>query len=164
MDLGLTSVAFSQDEPIPARFTCDGLNISPPLSWNRAARATRSFAIICEDLDAPSGALVHWLLYNLPPGVTSLPEAIPNSETLINHANQGLNDFQRIGYSGPCPHRQEGAHRYSFRIYALDRRLPLTGGASVQQVMQPMKGHIIGAAELVCTYERQSQTATAAND
>src|SRR3989304_2756237 len=119
MSIQLTSSAFTDGSPIPARHTCDGPDVSPMLKWSGAPAGTKSFALICDDPDAPAGTWVHWVIYGIPPDTTDLPEGVPPDETLPDGSRQGKNDFGRIGYGGPCPPPGK-PHRYYFKIYALD--------------------------------------------
>src|SRR2546430_7963639 len=119
MTIKLTSLAWSEGEPIPTKHTCDGEDASPALKWNGAPEGTKSFALICDDPDAPVGTWVHWVLYGLPPTETELPEKIPTTEMLANGAKQGINDFKRIGYGGPCP-PAVGPRPYFFQLSPLD--------------------------------------------
>jgi Raf kinase inhibitor-like YbhB/YbcL family protein len=127
MDMTLTSAAFEEAEMIPPKYTCDGADISPPLTWGPVPEQTESIALICDDPDAPMGTFVHWVLYDVPAETTELPENVPNDTTLPDGAAQGTSDFGRIGYGGPCP--PGGTHRYFFKIYALDKKLGLAPGA-----------------------------------
>ncbi len=138
---------------IPAKYTCDGVNISPPLQWDAAHERTRSIALICDDPDAPMGTWVHWVLFNLPGETTSLGENVPADKTLANGARQGTNDFRKIGYGGPCP--PGGTHRYYFKIYTLDTQLDLQAGANKQQLVKAMQGHILAEGRLIGKYKRQ---------
>jgi Raf kinase inhibitor-like YbhB/YbcL family protein len=151
--LRIESAAFENGKPIPPAFTADGKDVSPPLSWSGTPAGTKSLALICEDPDAPRGIWVHWVLYDLPPSLASLPEAIPPRETLSDGARHGRNDFGRWGYGGPAP--PSGTHRYFFRLYALDRSLPLPSGASRQEVLRAMEGHVLADGELMGTYSRR---------
>jgi len=152
----LRSSAFQQNLSIPTKYTCDGANVSAPLSWRDAPRATKSVALIVDDPDAPTGILVHWVLYDLPAGSHALGEAIPNQETLGNGAKRGVNDFGKIGYVGPCP-PQGLAHRYFFKLYALDRMTELKPRATKEQLLDAMNKHILAEAELVGTYKHAVQ-------
>ena len=154
MAITLQSTAFQQGEAILPRYTCDGDDISPPLSWSGAPENTRSFALICEDPDAPRGTFTHWVLWNLPTDATSLAEDVPNQEILENGVMQGLNDFDGLGYNGPCPPVGHGRHRYFFNLYALDRTLNLKPNATREQLLQAMQGHILAQGELMGTYSR----------
>lgn len=155
MTLQLTSSAFTNGGEIPARYTCDGQNSSPPLAWSGAPAATRSFVLIVDDPDAPDPqaprmVFVHWVLYNLPGGTNHLPEAVHN---LPADTISGITDFQRSGYGGPCP--PIGRHRYFFKLYALDTLLPDRGALSKPQVEIAMRGHILAEVHLMGTYLKQ---------
>lgn len=151
----LTSPAFTEAAAIPARYTCDGADVSPPLAWSGAPAGTAAFAVIADDPDAPAGTWVHWVLYDLPAGTSRLPENVPKTDTLpaFGGARQGRNDFRRTGYGGPCP-PPGPAHRYFFKLYALDAPLGLPPGARKQEVEAAMQGHVLGVAQLVGTYAR----------
>jgi len=151
----LTSAALKDGATIPGKYTCDGVDVSPPLAWSGAPAGTRSFALIADDPDAPGGTWVHWVLYNLPAEVSDLPENIAKVESLdLGGARQGRNDFRRPGYGGPCP-PPGPAHRYFFKLYALDTRLELKAGAQKKDVEAAMEGHVLGSAQLMGTYARQ---------
>lgn len=152
MVLKITSTAFEEGGPIPARFTCDGEDVSPSLSWSNAPEKTKSFALICDDPDAPRGTWIHWVLYNLPSDVTELAEAIPPDDTLESGARQGMTSFGRPGYGGPCP--PSGTHRYFFKLYALDTVLQFEQAADSQALLEAMKGHILAAGQLMGRYGR----------
>ncbi len=147
------SPAFANGAPIPAKYTADGDDVSPPLQWTGIPRGTRSVALICDDPDAPGGTWVHWLLYNLPPSEPGLAEATPEADELPNGARHGLNDFGRPGYGGPSPPSGK-AHRYRFRVYALDAVLILKPRATRAELDAAMKGHILATGELTGTYGR----------
>ena len=153
----LTSTAFKDGATIPGKHTCDGVDVSPPLAWSGTPAGTRSVALIADDPDAPGGTWVHWVLYNLPAEVSELPENIAKVESLdLGGARQGRNDFRRPGYGGPCP--PPGlAHRYFFKLYALDTRLELKAGAQKKDVEAAMEGHVLGSAQLMGTYARQKR-------
>lgn len=153
MTLLLSSPAFQAGEPIPVKHTCDGPDLSPPLTWEGAPAATRSFGLICDDPDAPGGTWVHWVLYNLPADTAALAEGVPPLPTLPNGARQGYNDFKRLGYGGPCPPRGR-AHRYFFKLYALGVGPDLPAGATKPDLVAAMEGHILAQAELMGTYRR----------
>jgi Raf kinase inhibitor-like YbhB/YbcL family protein len=153
MGILLTSSAFADGSPIPTQHTCDGVDASPPLKWIGPPAGTKSFALICDDPDAPAGVWVHWVLYNIPATVVELPEGVPLDEVVLNGARQGLNDFTRIGYGGPCPPRGK-PHRYFFKLYALDVDLSLKSKATKQDVVAAMQGHILEEAQLMGTYQR----------
>ncbi|MGA2507014.1 MAG: YbhB/YbcL family Raf kinase inhibitor-like protein [Chitinispirillaceae bacterium] len=148
------SQAFKHMQPIPAQYTCDGADISPPLSWSNVPAATKSIALIADDPDAPAGTWVHWVVYGLPPAADSLPENIPKSDTLSGGGIQGKNDFRRIGWNGPCP--PGGTHRYFFKIYALDTMLNLPAGKTKAEIEKAMKGHVLAKGELAGTYKRKT--------
>lgn len=150
----MASEAFSGDQMIPRKFSCQGDDISPQLSWKGAPAATKSMALIVDDPDAPAGTWVHWLLYNLPPAVSELEEGVEKTDQLSNGALQGKNDFRKVGYGGPCPPAGK-AHRYFFKLYALDSVLSLKAGASKGDLENAMKGHILSQAELVGRYQRE---------
>ena len=149
----LSSTAFEDGQPIPRKHTCDGADVSPPLAWTQAPAGTRSFALICDDPDAPVGTWVHWVIYALPAAATDLPEMVLAADTLPGGGRQGLNDFRRVGYGGPCP-PPGPAHRYIFKLYALDAELPLAPRASKGSLLQAMAGHILAETELMGTYQR----------
>lgn len=149
----LSSAAFKAGEKVPRRFTCDGNDASPALAWENAPHGTESFALICDDPDAPMGTFVHWVIYGIPSTATSLAEGVPPTGTLPDRAKQGTNHFKRLGYGGPCPPLGK-AHRYIFRLYALSEMLTLGPGATKQQLQGAMEGLILGTAELMGTYAR----------
>jgi Raf kinase inhibitor-like YbhB/YbcL family protein len=154
MTFTLITAAFRDGTGIPIKYTCDGVDVSPPLSWSGAPAGTRSFALIADDPDAPAGTWVHWVLYNLPADVSELPENIAKVESLdLGGARQGRNDFRRPGYGGPCP-PPGPAHRYFFKLYALDAPLPLKAGAQKKDVEAAMEGHVLATAQLMGTYAR----------
>jgi len=151
--LSLSSLAFHDGQNIPAKYSCEGENVSPPLTWNEPPAGTQSFVLIVDDPDAPIGVFTHWVLFNIPSGSRELPEAVPTQGELPSGALQGKNGFKRLGYGGPCPPRG-GPHRYRFILYALDKRLDLTAGVSRQQVLGAMQGHILARGQLTGTYQR----------
>ncbi len=152
MDIKVTSPAFGEGEMIPAEYTADGRNISPPLDWSPVPEGTKSFALINDDPDAPMGTWVHWVVYNIGADVTSLEENVLPEETLPNGAVHGTTDFGRIGYGGPAP--PSGTHRYFFKVYALDTMLDLPTGATKGQVEQAMNGHVLAEGRLMGKYSR----------
>jgi Raf kinase inhibitor-like YbhB/YbcL family protein len=152
MRFTLSSTEFIQESAIPAKFSCDGENISPPLEWVDPPQGTESFALISDDPDAPGGTWVHWLLYNIPADVRALPEAIPPEGELSDGSQHGENSFGRLDYGGPCP--PSGTHRYFFKLYALDVILDLEPGANKETLLQAMEGHILAEVELMGTYSR----------
>jgi len=154
MTVQLTSSAFAEGGFVPAKYTCDGENVSPPLQWSGVPGAAKSLALIADDPDAPAGTWVHWVLYGLPPTVTELPEKVPATDSLANGAKQGINDFQRLGYGGPCP-PAGGPHRYFFKLYALDTEIPLPPRAAKKDLVGAMEGHILAQGQLMGKYKRQ---------
>ena len=139
----LTSSAFQQGKPIPARYTCDSANVSPPLSWSGSPEKTKSFAIIMDDPDAPMGTWVHWVIYNIPGTVTSLEEKKNITEI---KAIEGLNSWYEKGYNGPCP--PGGTHQYIFKLYALDKTLTPKERMDKDELLEAMKGHILSETAL----------------
>ena len=152
MGFRLSSTSFKEGQSIPRQHTCDGVNVSPALEWSSAPPATKTFAIICDDPDAPSGTWVHWVLYNLPGDRIGLVENVPTTEQVPGDGLQGTNDSKKIGYDGPCP--PSGTHRYFFKLYALDSEISLKAGATKAEVLKAMEGHIIGQTQLMGTYRR----------
>lgn len=149
----LSSSAFKAGDSIPRRYTCEGEDVSPPLHWSVPPAATKSFVIIVDDPDAPVGTWVHWVMYDLPLDLRGLTEGIPATDHLSNGALQGLNDFKRIGYGGPCPPPGK-AHRYYFKLYALDVTLNLKPRATKAQVLDASKGHVLAEAQLMGRFAR----------
>jgi Raf kinase inhibitor-like YbhB/YbcL family protein len=149
----MTSAAFAAGEPIPPKYTCDGDDVSPPLEWADPPAGTQSLALICDDLDAPAGTWVHWVLFNLPAGARALPEAVPADADLPDGGRHGNNGWRRLGYGGPCP--PSGTHRYFFKLYALDTALDLAAGASKKELLGAMEGHVLAQVELMGVYSRQ---------
>lgn len=152
MGIQITSPLFKDGGPIPDRFTCDDLDMSPPIEWTNLPEGTKSVAIICDDPDAPVKTWVHWVIFNIPADVTRLPENVPPERELENGAKQGMNDFHKIGYDGPCP--PSGTHRFFFKIYALDTILDLPAGVSKRHLMIAMEDHVLAEAHLMGTYAR----------
>jgi len=152
----LRSAAFADGASIPSQYTCDGPDRSPPLAWSGAPPATKAFALICDDPDAPAGTWVHWVLFHLPAALTGLPDNVAKTGTLkeLGGAAQGNNTGQKIGYSGPCPPPGK-PHRYFFKLYALDAGLALRAGATKAQLEQAMQGHVLAQAQVVGTYGRK---------
>ena len=152
MDIKISSSAFEEGSLIPKKHTCDDADISPPLEWSGIPEGTKEIALICDDPDAPMGTWVHWVVYNLPANTIKLPESIPAIKVLENGTTQGSNDFHKIGYGGPCP--PGGTHRYFFKIYALDVTLNLAPGKTKAELLEAMKGHILGEGQLMGKYKR----------
>lgn len=149
----LTTQTFSAGGPIPQQCTCDGNDRSPSFAWSEIPVHTRSFALVCDDPDAPRGTWVHWLLFNLPADAIELSEGVPARPELPSGARQGVNDGGKIGYGGPCPPR--GApHRYFFRLYALDCMLNLSPGSTRADLDQAMAPHVLAEATVMGTYGR----------
>jgi len=149
----LVSAAFAAGGSIPVAYTCDGEDISPPLEWGGAPAGTASYALICEDPDAPVGNWVHWVVYDIPADRTALPEGAGNVEPAEHGMTGGTNSWGRTGYCGPCP--PSGTHRYFFRLYALDTVLELDAEADAETLREAMEGHVMGKAELMGRYSRQ---------
>ena len=147
--LKLSSSAFKAGETIPARYTGEGDDVSPPLTWSGAPKGTQEFALICDDPDAPRRVWVHWVLYKIPASASSLAES-SNGVGI-----KGKNSFENAGYGGPMPPPGHGVHHYHFKIYALDTRLTLAPGATKAELLKAINGHIIAQTELVGTFERK---------
>jgi Raf kinase inhibitor-like YbhB/YbcL family protein len=155
MVLTISSTAFSNGGMIPAQYTCDGPDISPPLQWSGLPPGTKTLALIVDDPDAPAKTWVHWVVYDLPGSASGLPENIGPQEKLPGGGKQGTNDFKKIGYGGPCP--PSGTHRYFFKLYALDTATSLKPGASKDELLKAIEGHVVAQGELVGKYKRQRQ-------
>lgn len=156
--LQLTSSAFQPEGNIPRQFTCEGNDVSPDLTWKNAPSATKSFALIVHDPDAPRpGGFTHWVVYNIPANVTQIPQGAARGDTLSAGGVQGKNDSGQNGYMGPCP--PSGTHRYYFYLYALDTELKLKTGAGKDDVEKAIKGHILEKAELMGRYKKGSEKA-----
>ncbi len=153
MAFQLSSSAFSKGSDIPVKYTCDGSDVSPALSWSEPPQGTKSFALIADDPDAPSGTFTHWVLYDVVASTTQLPEGVPKEEQ-AKLGRQGRNGFGRAGYGGPCPPPGR-PHRYFFKLYALDTELNLRPGASRGDVERAMKGHIVAQTEYMGRYQRK---------
>jgi Raf kinase inhibitor-like YbhB/YbcL family protein len=154
MKIQVTSTAFAQNQPIPQKYTGQGDDISPPLQWTGAPPNTKSFALICDDVDAPMGTFTHWVMYNVPSTETVLSENVPKTEMLDDGGKQGKNSFGNIGYNGPMPPPGK-PHRYFFKLYALDTTLDLDSGVEKEDLLSAMKDHILAEGELMGTYQRQ---------
>jgi Raf kinase inhibitor-like YbhB/YbcL family protein len=149
----LTSSAFQSGREIPSKYTCDGEDVSPLLRWQDPPAGTKAFALIADDPDAPGGTWVHWVIYDLPTETKDLTEGAAKTDVLASGAKQGVNDFRKVGYGGPCP-PTAAAHRYYFKLYALDAATGLKPRATKEQVLEAIKGHVIGEAELIGRYKR----------
>jgi hypothetical protein len=153
MEMTLTSTAFRHGAAIPARYTGDGADVSPPLAWTGVPEGTRAFALICDDPDAPMGTWVHWVLYDIPAAVTNLPEKVAATDTVPDIGTHGVTDFRRVGYGGPAPPRGK-PHRYFFTLYALDQPTGLPARRGKMDVLRAIEGHILGKGQLIGTYQR----------
>jgi len=162
--IDISSPAFEHNGRIPVEYTADGDNVSPAIRWGEVPGGTRSIALICEDPDAPTGtggrsarqgkpAFVHWVIFNTPADKRGYPRGVPTSGKLSDGSVQGSNDFGKIGYGGPAPPRGP-AHRYFFTVYALDTTLDLQPGATCEQLVDAMQGHILAEGELIGKYSR----------
>lgn len=153
MALELRSAAFAEGGSIPSQYTCDGKNVSPPLAWSGIPPAAKSLALVCDDPDAPAGVWVHWVVYGLPPSTSALPEGVPARDEIGGGGRQGKNDFRKIGYGGPCP--PSGTHRYVFTLSALDSKLDLPAGATKQDLLAAIRGHVLAETKLIGKYSRR---------
>jgi len=153
MSFSLQSPSFSSGGAVPKKFSCEGSDTSPALQWGEPPANTQSFVLIADDPDAPAGTWTHWVAYDLPASLRQLPEGVPKQASLAQGGAQGINDFGKTGYGGPCPPSGK-PHRYFFKLYALDAKLNLKPGADKRKVESAMQGHILGKAELMGTYQR----------
>jgi Raf kinase inhibitor-like YbhB/YbcL family protein len=153
MSFSISSGDFKNGADIPGKFTCDGANTSPELSWTEPPPATRTFALVADDPDAPGGTFTHWVLFNLPGNSRGLPENVTKIDELPDGTRQGRNGFGKIGYGGPCPPPGK-PHRYFFKLSALDTKLDLKPAATKEELQQAMQGHILASAELMGKYRR----------
>jgi Raf kinase inhibitor-like YbhB/YbcL family protein len=149
----ITSPSFPNGGAIAKKVTCDGPDVSPQLSWSDAPAGTKSFALLTDDPDAPVGNWNHWTMWNLPPTTGSLPEGTSKESKLPDGSQQGMNDFRRTGYNGPCPPPGK-PHRYYFKLFALDTKLDLKSNGSKKELEAAMKGHILAQAEWMGRYGR----------
>jgi hypothetical protein len=149
----LETSAFAPGGEIPKKFTCQGADVSPALTWSEPPAGMKSFVLIADDPDAPMGTFVHWVVYDLPATARRLPEALPGNQEMSGGGRQGVNDFSMSGYAGPCPPPGK-FHRYFFRLYALDTVLNLKGGATRREVDQAMQGHVLAQAEVMGRFKR----------
>lgn len=153
MEIEIRSRSFREGESIPSKFTCDGENVSPHLSWESSVDGIKTFVLLVEDPDASSGNFTHWVVYNIPVEVNTLMENSTPTKNVRDEILMGTNDFGRIGYGGPCP--PSGTHHYYFRIYGLNTAVHLDSGATNKEVSRKMEGHIIARGELMGTYQRK---------
>jgi hypothetical protein len=153
MAFQLTSAALRSGETVPTEFTADGRNVSPPLAWSEPPPGTQSFALLCDDPDAPRGTFTHWVVFDLPANLRELSENVPHQANLAGGGVQTHNDFGKIGYGGPSPPSGK-PHHYHFKLFALDRKLDLPPGAGKEQVRAAMQGHVLAEAEIVAIYGR----------
>ena len=153
MALVLSSSAFKDQEQIPRKYTGDGADLSPPLSWEGVPENAKGLVLICDDPDAPAGTWDHWILYDITPGATNLEEGIPSGEVVPGIGKQGRNDFGNLSYGGPAPPRGK-PHRYFFRLFAVDAPTGLRPGATKDKVLSAIKDHTLAKTELVGLYSR----------
>ncbi|WP_208728247.1 YbhB/YbcL family Raf kinase inhibitor-like protein [Oceanidesulfovibrio indonesiensis] len=152
MAMNLTSPAFEHGKPIPTRHSCDGENVSPEMTWSDVPDAATSLVLICDDPDAPGGTFDHWVVYNLSRDLEGLDEDIPPIDALEDGGNQGVNDFGKIGYGGPCP--PSDTHRYYFTLYAVEDTLHFAEPPTKQDVLDAIEGKVVDKAQLMGTYTR----------
>ncbi len=156
MIVNIINPTFKDGEPIPPRYSCEDVDISPPINWDQpdlSVPPEGSIAIICDDPDAPGGTWVHWVIFNLPPETRTLPEMVMPREEQENGTLQGVNSWGTIGYRGPCP--PSGTHRYYFKIYALDTKLDLPSGITKDELLNAMEGHVLDEGQVMGTYTRK---------
>jgi Raf kinase inhibitor-like YbhB/YbcL family protein len=153
MSLELISDEFESGGAVPAAYTCSGRDVSPPLRWRGVPDNAETLALIVDDPDAASGIWAHWVIYNIPANLDHLPAAVPRQGQLASGARQGRNDFGQVGYSGPCP-PPGPAHRYFFRLYAVDRQLEIRPGASRAQLLDALQDHILDQTEFMAHFGR----------
>lgn len=149
----LISTAFNEGAAIPAKYTCDEQNVSPPLKWSGVPAGAKSLVLMVDDPDAPVGTWVHWVLYDLTATASELPEGVAKTQSIAGDARQGINDFKRLGYDGPCPPHGK-AHRYFFKLYALDAMLGARPSAKKKDIEGAMGKHILAQGQLMGTYKR----------
>jgi len=154
MKLPITTTAFAEGQPIPRRHAFKDQDISPALQWSDVPPAAKSLALICDDPDAPMGTWVHWVIYDLPPTATGLAEGVAKTPELSDGAKQGVNDYKKIGYGGPCPPPGK-PHRYFFKLYALDKKLELKPGLTKKDLLKAMEKHVLAEGELMGTYQQK---------
>jgi|SRR6185312_6961355 len=155
MTFQLTSPAFQNRSTVPARYTCSGEDLSPPFEWTEPPAGTQSFALVCEDPDAPGGTFHHWAAFDIPGDWRTLPEGLAPADQQVSGLRQATNDFGRSGYGGPCPPRGHGVHHYHFRLLALGvPRLDVAGRTTCARVAALARGHALGSAELIGLFQR----------
>lgn len=153
MAMSIMSPAFTDGSAIPKKYSCDGSDLSPPLSWTGVPANAKSLTLIMDDPDAPMGTWVHWVMWNIPPNMTSLPEGISKDGSLSDGSKQGKNSWPKTGYGGPCPPTGK-PHRYFFKLYALDTLLTISENANSATLQNAMSGHVIAQAQTMGTYGR----------
>jgi hypothetical protein len=155
MPMSLTSSAFAAGKAIPQRYTCEGQDISPPLTWSGAPAGTRSFVLLCDDPDAPAGTWHHWALFDIPASTSDLAESYAR-DAHVGATRQAINDFGASGYGGPCPPKGHGTHHYHFKLLALDvEKLDVKERSRCKEVEAAARGHVLATAELIGTYARR---------
>ncbi len=153
MSFAIKALAFPSGGKIPREYSCEGADVSPALRWNDAPARTQAFALILDDPDAPGGTWTHWVMWNIPRKSEGVPEGVAQTAEFRDGTRQGKNDFKRIGYGGPCPPPGK-AHRYFFRLYALDTSLKVKAGAERAELERAMRGHVLAEAEWMGRYAR----------
>jgi Raf kinase inhibitor-like YbhB/YbcL family protein len=149
----IVSKSFPKDGNIPAKYTCSGADASPDLAWTGAPAATKAFALVLDDPDAPGGTFLHWLIFNIPATTRQLQPAMPKDSEMKDGTRQGKNDFDKLGYSGPCP-PPGAAHRYAFHLYALNAPLDMKPGSTRRQLGIAMAGKVLAEAQLTGKFKR----------
>lgn len=152
--MNITSSAFGNNEAIPMRYTCEGDNVSPPLSWAGVPDVAKFLALVVDDPDAPRGIFTHWVIYNIPVIPPELEEDTSLSDRFSEGLREGFNDFGNQGYGGPCPPRGDSPHRYKFRLFALDKELSFAGRVTRGQLMDAMEGNVVEESILVGQFSR----------
>jgi Raf kinase inhibitor-like YbhB/YbcL family protein len=152
-EIKLTSSAFTEGSVIPRQYTCDGANISPQLLWDSVPDGTQTLILIAEDPDAPNGTWTHWIVFGIPASIRELPENMPPQRTLTGGIQQGINDFKKLGYGGPCPPAGQ-QHRYYFKLYALDMVMLFEEPPTRRQLLSGIEGHILAEGKLMGKYQR----------
>ena len=153
MEMKVTSKAFQDGGMIPKQYTCDGANISPPIAWDSVPEKTKSIALIADDPDAPGKTWIHWVAFNIPASAHEIPENVPAQENISGGGKQGTNDFKKVGYGAPCP-PSGSAHRYYFKLFALDTELTQDSSATKDQLLKAMDGHVLGDGQLMGKYQK----------